>query len=394
MKIELSVLIVLSVLPAVFCTLTPSKKGQKGTKNPYDQLKVKEGPVDTERDLVRKDPTIKEILVENAAYFINTSLRNFENHVVGFVTPWNNHGYDVAKIFTNKFDVISPVWLQIHRQGKQEYRITGTHDVNEGWMNELKKNSLQRVKIVPRVIFDKFEDDDFAKLLTFREERQVIAKLLIQTCDIYKFDGILLDVWSQITLRVDDPYLFEFIEDIAKPMVERDLLVYMAVPPRRKHLHDHFTPAHFTHLWKFISGFTVMTYDYSNIRNPGPNAPYQWVRDSIEFICPNTTKNYMQKRKKILLGLNMYGLDFTPDGGGAIIGHEYLRLLRHVKGRLALDENDEEHYFDVKTPTGRHIVFYPSLYSIKKRIDLAREMGTGLSLWELGQGLDYFYDLL
>lgn len=57
-----------------------------------------------------------------------------------FHGQWNNHGYDVAKLFGSKFDMISPVWLQVLHKGEQKYEIGGAHDVDAKWMQEVRKS--------------------------------------------------------------------------------------------------------------------------------------------------------------------------------------------------------------------------------------------------------------
>lgn len=59
---------------------------------------------------------------------------------------WNNHGYDVAKIFGPKFEIISPVWLRISRAKDKKYILQGEHDVDANWMRAVRKASKNKTK--------------------------------------------------------------------------------------------------------------------------------------------------------------------------------------------------------------------------------------------------------
>ncbi|XP_053672316.1 chitinase domain-containing protein 1 [Anopheles nili] len=378
----------------VFATLSPSDKSKN---KKVKELKVKTDPQPTnvyDRGLVQGEPSAKDIIVENAAYFQDTSLKLFEGTVLGFVTPWNNHGYDVAKMWGPKFDYVSPVWLQVLRKGPKKYEIAGVHDIDDGWAKDVKKaGSTINNRVVPRVLFDKFTDRDFSQLLTYPEERTIVAKLLLATVRKHRFDGIVLEVWSQLAARVEDNFLVGLVEEICNTLTGASYDCILVIPPARKETYDLFSRKHFEALVPSVTAFSLMTYDFSSVQRPGANAPLYWVRNAVLHICPDSADGLREKRAKILVGLNMYGSDFTPNGGQPIVAHEYLALLKHLKGHLTYDEHDVENFFEVKTSNGRHMVFYPTLFSIDERLKLARELGTGISIWELGQGLDYFYDL-
>lgn len=65
-----------------------------------------------------------------------------------FIAPsqWNNHGYDVAKIWGAKFDVISPVWLQIVRLSSGQYEMQGTHDIDASWVDDVRTAAKRKNK--------------------------------------------------------------------------------------------------------------------------------------------------------------------------------------------------------------------------------------------------------
>lgn len=115
------------------------------------------------------------------------------------------------------------------------------------------------------------------------------------------------------------------------------------------------------------------------------------------------------------MGIPFYGYDFTrPDNSKApaeatkkrklqqkeqaqaspIMGEAFLSVLRRVKPKLTWETSNAEHRVKYKEAGTKHTVYYPTPAALAARIELAERLGVGLSIWELGQGVDSFMDLL
>lgn len=135
-----------------------------------------------------------------------------------------------------------------------------------------------------------------------------------------------------------------------------------------------------------------MTYDYSNPSRPGPSSPQFWSVTTIVNILGNGEK---VNPSKLLVGINFYGNDFkVSHGGGAIINHQYLKLLKDTSPKLKWDNTHKEHYFYYNNGTESHVVYYPTPLYVSSRLDSYKSYGCGVSIWEIGQGLDYFFNYL
>ncbi|XP_044758979.1 chitinase domain-containing protein 1 [Coccinella septempunctata] len=394
-----NILILSALLMITHATLSPKSKKKQTTEKPLVKKNVKpqnniiKGPLNEtvfHRNLVNDGPLwASDIISNHRGYFRETDEYSFDGIVLGYVTPWNNHGYDVAKIFGNKFTHISPVWLQVKKNGALQYELGGTHDIDLDWLLTVKNAGRQRkLKIVPRILFEGWSGQDFINLIAKKAESEAFMDMLLESCEKWHFDGYILELWASLANRIQYDLIIDFIKNIGDKLALQRLDTILVIPPKRGKEFT-FTQNHFDELYEHVTAFSLMTYDFSTIYRPGPNAPLPWIEDCVKQLTSD-----IDKRPKILLGLNFYGNMYTVNGGGPIVAHEYLNALKKFNGELKFDPSNAEHYFDYESEGKRYLVFYPTLQSIEARIELAKELKTGLSIWELGQGLDYFYDLL
>jgi len=63
--------------------------------------------------------------------------------------------------------------------GKSKFKISGGHDVDASWVQEVRKNGgINPPKIVPRFSADGFQQQDFASLATNPVTSKNVAKLI------------------------------------------------------------------------------------------------------------------------------------------------------------------------------------------------------------------------
>jgi len=348
--------------------------------------------------------TIQSVLAHHDKPDPNTqNLKIFGGDTLAYVTPWNTKGYEIAKRFTQKFTYISPVWYQIDCDTKlKKFELRGKHNVDQSWITQLRKNNVEKPpKIVPRFVVENWSQAQYNVLFKLdtnldNEQSYLLDFAYLITDELVNegYDGAVLELGPLIDSSASHWQIVStLIIAVGSVFQSYEKELILVIPPVRSK--DLFGATDLAILSAYVSKFSLMTYDFSN--RPGPVAPIEWVVACVMHLLSPDSRGVFNN--KVLLGLNFYGYDFTGSltGGKPIVNHEFLSLLKQYgKGNdLVWEERFLEHRMRYTAKDGTtHHIFYPTLASISERVKQAQELGVGIAIWEIGQGLDYFYDLL
>ncbi|KAI8377002.1 glycoside hydrolase superfamily [Blakeslea trispora] len=331
--------------------------------------------------------------------------KQFKGETLAYVTPWNNRGYDIVKEFKGKFDYVSPVWYYVQRRSAMQFDMDGEHDVDQNWIKDVRDESTGKGKVLPRFQLRGWTGDDLKQFITSAEESRKLAEEIYTQVAKYKFDGIVLECGF--------PGFFQlFLNELSHLLHNDNRLLIVVLPSFVTPEHKQFLkPEIIKSLSRFVDRFSMMTYDYStHDPNGGPSAPIEWIMENIEHVAPTE-----ETRSKFLVGMNMYAMSYLQTRAPEPL------VMKTVIDKLSdqpievddelFDDTDSDHsdneelnwdkesqeawFVDIdEDGTRQGTVWVPTLRSIKSRVRLAEDYGVGIALWEVGQGLDYFYDAL
>ncbi|VDM74926.1 unnamed protein product [Strongylus vulgaris] len=292
------------------------------------------------------------------------------------------------------------------------------HDIDHDWMDEVRKNNSD-VKIVPRILFDGWEVQASVQFLQNDAWMNRCASDLINLLTRTQFDGAVVELWASVMIQTGGEaveLLIEMLRAWGDAFHKKDLQLIVPVGPPlnpENRPTGMFTPGHFFALSEkvdYVQDFfgcsatyslsytQIMTYDYTSKDMLGV-APYDWVDHSIAAVLDRLPEVAGQ----LMVGLNYYGYEYSGRSIEAVNFDKYLEKLKKDGNKLEWDSKAKEHFVNTGSISielklalifRSSKIYYPSLTSIEMRLNAARKHGVGAAIWDFGQGLNYFTQLL
>ncbi|CAD8174135.1 unnamed protein product [Paramecium octaurelia] len=297
--------------------------------------------------------------------------KNYQIPNFFFITPWNKDGYKLTVKYAQKIDMVSPAWFNVRYNNV----IDGRQVVNEQWMQEIVQANPQ-IAIIPRVQIE-LQQSSIIQQINSPQLLESIINLVQQYQD--KFHGIMIDTPYLSYIDALDAYDIVIFLQKLKARLNNKMLVLT--------LYGIYDPSQYKHstlkkLFKLADYTLIQTYDYQ-IQDQEDQilSPYSWIQENLE--------HFMTYKEKLLFGIPFYGFKKTEHNKTHFIGNELLKL--NASNHLTeWDRSSSECRYKNELVS----ISYPCPDFLVQRLELIKDFRRGYFVWEGGQGIELFYQLL
>ena len=218
----------------------------------------------------------------------------------------------------------------------------------------------QGVKVLPSIAGGG-RHDYYHKIL-MDDMRGNFVNNLVEIAEKYKFDGIDVDIEGS---DIDTNYE-AFAVELKKALKARKKLITAAIAIFYKNqLTDRALKQ-----YDFV---TLMSYDHTGPWTPAKPGPHSTYEHAVADLSYFRTARKIPK-KKIVLGVGFYGYGFGPELTSKPSSMNYGQIVKTFPGA----ENSDQ----VTMPDGQ-TMYYNGTETIKKKVQLANEMASGIMIWQI-----------
>ena len=356
--------------------------------------------------ILNKTNSPKELKLEMISTCNEPLHKHYPLITMGYITPWKKYGYKIIEKYYNKFDIISPTWFELKPEyinNEFQMSIDGGDTVDIDYLSLIKSYN-NKLKIVPRFHCSNIQFNDLINWFSEKNTEKFL-KILNRRLKYNNFDGITLDciiLWNNEKIY---EYFINFLKKISEDLHNNNKIIIISLFPYTEgvQMNNIVNKKKFIELSKYIDYFNIMTYDYisyhnrknKNDKDDYYQAPFTWIKDSIEFYVDlNDNENKEKLLKKILLGLPFHGYVFNKnkrEDSGVLDSNKFNDILDKKGINIKWDTIENEYKINLKNNEDEIVAVYPTREFLKKRLDYSIEQKLGgVAIWDVGNGNEGF----
>lgn len=303
------------------------------------------------------------------------------SRVVAALPHWDSESaLDSLQDQSQDIDVAAAFVYSVGADGSVVPEPSSEHAVNRIDEIRTQADHLQVVPSVANTTAGRWDRTTVARILRDPSLRAAHIDSLTTLTASDAFSGVQIDYED---LHTDDRELFSsFVSDLAVRIREIGKVLYVTVHPKEDDAgYDTRNLAQdYAAIGRSADKVVVMAYDRHWENSPsGPIAPYDWVNSVVQYATEQIP------REKLLLGIPLYGYDWTGASGTPLTWKEAVELSITYSATPVWDPVSRSNRFTYRTGDVTHEVWFEDARSIAPKIAVAQHyLLDGIALWRLG----------